>query len=279
MTNSPTKELRIRVPAAQRDVLIALLSHIGYEGFWENEEGFHAYLPAADYDPQALQEVLDVVQLGTSDYSLDDLAAQNWNQSWEAHYPPVQVGNLCQIISDFHEELPDFRFTLRITPKMSFGTGHHATTQLMIRAMEGISLQDRAVLDMGTGTGVLAILAEKMGAKEVLAIDFDPWCFENASENAEINQCQRVKVALGDASAIPNQTFEVILANINRNVLLEDIPAYSDRLAAGGILLLSGFQPEDLSMILAKAEQHHLRFLQDWEEGTWMALELHKHMA
>ncbi|MDP5170635.1 MAG: 50S ribosomal protein L11 methyltransferase [Bacteroidia bacterium] len=276
MTISSTKELTVQVAPDQRDVLIALLGNIGYEGFWEQEDGFQAYLPAEQYDESSLIDILRLAEVADSAYSVKDLADQNWNNSWESNYPPVRIDSFCQIITTFHEKEPDFEYTLHITPKMSFGTGHHATTRLMIKAMKELPLTGTTLLDMGCGTGVLAILAEKLGATAVDAIDFDPWCMENAGENVVENHCEHTRVMLGTKENIPDLSYDVILANINRNVLLADIPAYATHLQPGGILLISGFHPEDVELILQKAAEADLRFSRQWEEDRWVSIQFEK---
>lgn len=272
MTDQINKEISIRADAVQREALIALLGDLGYDGFWETDEALLAYISARSFDYAQLPPILAVTGCDPKDLELREIAPQNWNESWEAQYPPVRIGSLCQIITHFHEELDGFRYTLRITPKMSFGTGHHQTTRLMIQAMATLPLPDTSVLDMGCGTGVLAILAKKMGATDVVAIDIDRWSYENASENILLNAADPIEVRRGDVTALTGPPFDIILANINRNVLLQDMAAYASHLHPDGLLLISGFHPEDQELLLAEAKNAGLEPQQSWAEERWMAL-------
>lgn len=272
MAKRLTKELTVLMPEENRDIMMALLGNVGYEGFWENEEGFKAYLPEEEFNEAYLREILTGQGLEEDQFSVQDLADQNWNQSWESNFPPVRVDQQVQIVADFHEVLPGFDYTIHITPKMSFGTGHHETTRQMIQAMKGIPFSGKTVLDMGCGTAVLAILAEKMGATDVTAIDIDEWGFLNAKDNVQENSCSTVSVIHGDSQVIPDKRFDIILANINRNVLLQDIPTYSAHLHDEGFLLMSGFRPEDEELIVKKTEAEKLSVLRKSREGEWLAI-------
>lgn len=272
MAKGVTKELTVVMPEGNRDVMMALLGNIGYEGFWEDDEGFKAYLSQEEYDEAQLREILTGMELPVEKYSVQDLADQNWNQSWESNFPPVRVDQQVQIVADFHEVLPGFAYTIHITPKMSFGTGHHETTRQMIQVMKTIPFSGTTVLDMGCGTAVLAILAEMMGATNVTAIDIDEWGYKNAIDNIQENSCSTISVIQGDVQVIPEKGFDIILANINRNVLLQDIPAYAAHLHDSGFLLLSGFRPEDESMILEKTQSEKLSVLRKSLDGEWMAI-------
>lgn len=271
MTTSPTRELTILASGEQREVLVAWLESIGYEGFWEEEQALHAYVPAENYDPGELQAILDQASVPMEAVTVRDLVPQNWNQLWESNYPPVRVGDWCQIVTPFHEVLPGIAYTLHITPKMSFGTGHHATTRLMLQALRGLNVAGSRVLDMGCGTGVLAILAARMGAGPVVAIDIDPWSQENAIENAALNGCDQIEVLLGGTEVLPAGLFDIILANINRNVLLADMEAYVEHLRPGGTLLISGFHPEDLPLLHEEAARLGLQPVEQWQEANWVA--------
>lgn len=272
MGKALTKELSVSIPAEQREILMALLGNIGYEGFWEEGDVVKAYIPVDQYSDTALREILTAASLAEVHYSVTDLADQNWNQSWEANFPPVRVGKYVQIVADFHEVLPDVEYTISITPKMSFGTGHHETTRMMIQAMRELSFEQATVLDMGCGTGVLAILAKMKGADEVVAIDIDRWSYENASDNVNENHFSEIQVILGDSAVIPQQKYDIILANINRNVLLADMAVYGSHLAGEGYLLLSGFRPEDEGLIVEAAENEKLSVLRKSHDGEWMAI-------
>jgi ribosomal protein L11 methyltransferase len=233
-----------------REILTVYLAEMSFDSFVETDNGLQAYAPTNELDKVALQKAVDAVQeMGASiSFSVQEIEQQNWNATWESQFEPIEVSEICRVRAPFHEDkaLP---FELIIEPKMSFGTGHHATTFLMLTEMLGMQWEGKHVLDMGSGTGVLAFLAEKSGAESIDAIDIDDWAFENAIENAERNHCPKTKVILGDAEKIERH-YDVIIANINRNILVKDGGIYTDHLNQGGSLLLSGFYEEDQSILL-----------------------------
>lgn len=250
-------------PAELAEILTAELAELGYESFETPAGELRAYIAAGLLDDAARAGVDDALRA----YGLDPAAAthtamprQDWNSEWEKNYPPVAVGDFCRIRAPFHAPSApgEYRHELTITPKMSFGTGHHATTALMIRAMSRLDLAGLRVLDMGSGTGVLAILAAKMGARSAQAVDIDPWAAENAAENARANGvAHAVECLLGDTRA--GGPADVVLANINRNVLLEAMPTLAGRTAPGGRLLMSGFYDTDQEIIAAEAQARGLQ--------------------
>lgn len=256
-----------------RDILMAWLDHCGYDSFEETEEGLKAYILEDAFDAETIEQ-LPLWQQDAYQWSFETekLATINWNEEWERHYEPVRIENRLLVRAPFHPEEPAYEHSLLIEPKMSFGTGHHESTRLMARGMFAISLSGKKVLDMGTGTGVLAILAEKIGAREVLAVDNFEWAVSNTAENAQRNQCEKVSVLLGDAEVLPGRQFEVILANINRNVLLADMKTYVEALVPGGRLLLSGFLREDAALIYQEAQSHGLSQEFEKQEGKWSCL-------
>ncbi|MCX2679749.1 50S ribosomal protein L11 methyltransferase [Galbibacter sp. EGI 63066] len=257
-------------PAAE--ILIAELGMAGFESFVENDEGVVAYIQKAEWD----QKVLDDIQiLKNNEFKISsthrEIEQQNWNAEWEKNFHPIEVDGLCTVRAPFHEK-PNTKYDIIIEPKMSFGTGHHETTHMMIQFLLKNDLNGKKVLDMGCGTGVLAILAEKEGAAEIDAIDIDNWCYLNSIENIKRNHCTKINVYEGDAALLKDQNYDVVIANINRNILLEDIPTYVARLNKGGILLLSGFYKEDIPQIQEKCEQFSLKFVENLEKNHWVAV-------
>ena len=195
----------------------------------------------------------------------------NWNTEWEKNFEPIMVNDTVSVRAPFHEKT-DLPYEIVIEPKMSFGTGHHETTHLMIQQLLSADLKDKTVLDMGSGTGILAIMAELRGAKSVDAIDIDDWCYENAMENAERNNCKKIRVFKGDAALLADKNYDVIIANINRNVLINDLPVYYKCLNKGGILLLSGFYREDIPFIKKAATGLGLKESDLLEKNNWISL-------
>ncbi len=259
--------IQIEIKLADQDLidtLIAQLTHIGFEGFEELTGQLKAFIPSTDFDRQALLAVLSAV-----DFSETVIEKQNWNEVWEANFEPVQVTDFVGIRAAFHEPIQGVAHEIIITPKMSFGTGHHATTYLVMQSMRDIQLQGKTVFDFGTGTGILAILAEKLGAERVLAIDNDDWCIENAEENIKINQCQHIEVAKGD-NALIDFKFDCVLANINKHILLENIPYLTDSLQSGSIILLSGLLVDDESDILKSCQSAGWQHQFTKERNGWI---------
>jgi ribosomal protein L11 methyltransferase len=237
------KEIIFQIPDnAIREILMAQLDEMGYEGFEEDGDLLKAYIPEEQFDNAELQN------LNTEIVSINMIQERNWNAEWESSFSPVVVDELVAIRADFHESVQGVQYEIIITPKMSFGTGHHATTWLMIQAMQHIDFKDLSVLDFGTGTGVLAILAEKMGAGTILAIDNDDWSVDNARENLDKNQSRNIRVEQMDK--LPESSYDVILANINKHILLSFCDEICRKMNSGGKLLMSGILREDLEDII-----------------------------
>ena len=253
-----------------REVMIAEMGSVGFEGFEETSTGFKAYIPKNEYREKSFKQIAVFSQDGLSiDWNTLDIAPENWNSAWEQNFTPTRIGDRCVIRADFH--LPEkAEFELIITPKMSFGTGHHETTQLMVLLLLETDCHQKSIVDMGTGTGVLAILSEKKGATNILAIDNDPWCIENTLENIATNQCKNIRTKLTDQLS-ETLLFDSVLANINRNILLEQMDAYAKALKPEGNLLLSGFYVEDLGIIRSKCESLGFRFIRNFEKNQWVA--------
>jgi len=269
--------LELDPPQPATEIFIAALAELGFESFEETGTGLRAYVREADWDPEAFASLPYLHAPGWEvSYTVEAIETRNWNAVWEASYQPIQVGEQCVVRAPFHPEPdPPVPFDLVIAPKMSFGTGHHQTTWLMLSFLLDLELEGLSVLDMGSGTGVLAILAACKGAGPVTAIDIDPWCYENCLENAERNGHPEIEVLEGDASAIGGR-FDLILANINKNVLLADLPVYAAALNPGGKLLLSGFYRADLSDLQEAAGALGLRPGGEREKEQWMAALFHK---
>lgn len=253
-----------------KETLMALLSTLDFSGFEETEQGLVAYTGEPAYDEAAVQEIAG--QLGLA-FDKELILQRNWNEEWERNFQPVIIDGFCSVRADFHPKPEGVAYDIVITPKMSFGTGHHATTALMMTFMRELDLKDKEVFDFGTGTGILAILAEMLGARNVLAIDNDEWSFENARENCSRNNAQSVSVQLGTADDVPEGIrFDVILANINRHILLAEMDRMAALLKTGGPLLLSGILPEDVVIIREKAEGAGFVYQQEQTERNWVCM-------
>ena len=264
-----------------RDLLVYNLGDEGpYDSFEEKKDGLKAYVPTDNFDEQFLHDTIDDLKSMDPDlrveYTVTDLADKDYNEEWERQHQPVLVDGFCWVRAPFHPHRDDVKYEIEIEPKMSFGTAHHATTYLMLSLLEQQNVQGMRVLDMGSGTGVLAILAAKKGAAYVEAIDVDEWAYRNAQENFERNGVS-VNALLGDASLLTaDKHFDLVLANINRNILLKDMESYAAVLNPGGTLMLSGFYEHDVQSLQDKAETLGLRLVQQRSRNEWTALKLTK---
>ncbi|MEI6173707.1 MAG: 50S ribosomal protein L11 methyltransferase [Bacteroidota bacterium] len=253
------------------EIAMAQLAEMGFESFMETETGILGFIREDEFNEGPVAEYLRQLSADHGVTSgLRKVEAQNWNAIWESAYEPVTIAGKCQVRAPFHTPLAEIRYDIVIEPKMSFGTAHHETTSLMLQLILEEDLKGKRVLDMGCGTGVLAILAHKMGAGEVVAIDNDDWAFANALDNMEKNDASSVLVIQGDASSIPSQEYDLIIANINRNVLLADIPVYARFLNPGGALLVSGFYTHDLDQIREVSAQSGLQYLGHQVKNDWV---------
>ena len=253
------------------DVLASELGEIGFDSFVSTEDGLDAYALENVFDEVKLKNLLDNFPFEASiDYKVTQIESKNWNEEWEKHYfEPIVIGNECVIHSSFHKNVPIAKYDIIIDPKMAFGTGHHETTSLVIGRLLQMDLQDKTVLDMGCGTAVLAILAAMRGAKDIVAIDIDTWCTENSIENIGVNNIKGVKVLLGGAELLQGMHFDIILANINRNILLADMEQYAACLSSGGELYMSGFYVQDIPLIEAEANRNGLKLIDYNEKNNW----------
>lgn len=272
-------ELHCRVFPADpaSDILTAQLANIGFESFAESDTGLLAYIPSDSFDIQAVNE-LPIVNQGLFDISFEyaEIEQENWNSLWESNYEPVLIDNLCFVRAPFHKKREDVQYDIVVEPKMSFGTAHHETTELTIRLMFDVDFKGRKVLDMGTGTGILAILAAKMGADEITAIDVDDWAYDNAPQNFAHNKTENIQLLKGDASAIQDTEYDIIIANINRNVLINDMAIYAKHLKSSGALLLSGIYEHDVAVLKESAEKNELKSKSSNQKNDWVALEMVK---
>lgn len=261
------------------DVLTASLADLGFETF-ENPapDTLAAYIPDRLLDTDALTAMLAAFPFGgVSLQQIEQCEDKNWNEEWEKHYfEPIVIGEQCVIHSSFHKDLPAARYDIVIDPKMAFGTGHHQTTSLMLGELLETKLSGKSLLDMGCGTAVLAILAHMRGATPVTAIDIDNWCTENAQENIRLNGIEDMEILLGDASLLEGRHFDIILANINRNILLMDMPHYAACLPAGGQLLMSGFYTEDIPMLEQRANGLGMTLVAQRSKDNWAMIKLQK---
>ena len=255
------------------DVLIEQLSEIGFESFVENDEGFCAYIKEEDFDETKMNSIIsrykDIFKI---DFSKKLIAKQNWNEEWEKSFEPIEIEGKCFVRAPFHEAKKGFMYDVIIEPKMSFGTGHHHTTQLMIGVLMSLNVKNKSLLDMGCGTGVLPIVAGMMGAQPIMAVDIDEWSYENTIENLERNGVKNVVVEKGDVNSLARKEFHTILANINKNVLLKDMSVYFNSLENGGNLVMSGFFETDVNEISEKAMELGLNFLEKRKSGEWTVL-------
>lgn len=268
----PYIELNCKITPVKpfREILVAELAEFGFESFVEEEETLLAYIPEKDFDEKKIQSLQ--FEEAEFNYTFKAIEDENWNATWESSFEPVKVDDQCIVRASFHEVNKNYEFDIIISPKMSFGTGHHQTTYLMIQAMLELNLKGKSVLDMGSGTGVLAILAEKQGADSVLAVDIEDWAYENAKENIAINNCTCTIVEKGDVSNVKGKHFDVILANINKNVLKQDLSAYKNSLNPSGKLLLSGFFTHDNEELIELAKALGLIFVKENRKEEWSLL-------
>jgi len=270
-------EIKLNIAPAEpwKEVYTSLMADAGCDSFMDgdNENELLCYIPEKDYQEDVFKDLLGSPQYPevTLSWSVAPMEDKDWNAAWEANYEPVLIDGKCYIRAPFHAAMPEAEYEIVIEPKMSFGTAHHATTAQMVSYLLETDVRGKAVLDMGAGTGVLAILATMKGATPVTAIDNDEWAYRNGLENAQHNYCEHLKVLLGDASLLGEEHYDIILANINRNILLQDIPQYVQCMNDGALLFLSGFYEEDLPALRYCCAQNGLRYLDHKVKDKWVA--------
>ena len=268
-------DIRLNPVAPFADILVARLNEIDFESYAEDETGVKAYAQTHLMNKDAVKDIItEVAELCKLSYTIKEIKQENWNKQWEDNFEPVHINHQCVIRAHFHDAFSSKEYELIITPKMSFGTGHHETTSLVMNEMFGINFAGKSVLDIGSGTGVLAILASKLGASSLVGIDFDQWAYKNSVENAELNSVSNINFIHGDADVIGDANFDVILANINRNIILQDIEAYVGAMNEKSQILLSGFLKEDIPLILEKSEQLGLELVVSKHKNKWQMLHL-----
>ncbi|MDB9755920.1 50S ribosomal protein L11 methyltransferase [Winogradskyella sp.] len=253
------------------EILIAELGYAGFESFVENHEGVTAYIQKEEWRADILADIqiLDSEEFEIT-YTFNEIEQTNWNEEWEKNFKPIIVDDLVTVRAPFHDQ-PITKYDLIIEPKMSFGTGHHETTHMMIQHIIRNDFNGKTVLDMGCGTGLLAILAEKVGASKLEAIDIDNWCYLNSVENVERNRCEHISVFEGDVALLQDKKYDIIIANINRNILLQDIAVYAKCLNNNGSLFLSGFYEDDLKLITETCAKNGLLFEDKILRNNWVA--------
>lgn len=267
-------EITMQVSVELMEIIVAELSYLPYNSFEEKEEEevLHAYILEEDFEEEQLLEILN--QYGIpANFSKNKMENKNWNEEWEKNFEPTEVSENCRVRATFHES-KNLDYEVIINPRMAFGTGHHSTTQLMMLSQFDIDHQGKSVIDAGTGTAVLAILAEKLGASLVKGNDIDEWAYENAVENSKLNNCQNINIELGTASEVYQQvdSVDILLANINKNVLLDEIPVYAKLVSKGGNLLLSGFYEKDINDISARAKEFGFSQISSNSKNEWACI-------
>lgn len=270
-------EFKITCVEEFREILIAELAEIGFDSFLETETGIDAYAPESEFDREAFDQLIESYK-DAAEITLTEgkMPKVNWNEEWEKNYDPIAVDELVYVRASFHESQPGFQHEIVINPKMSFGTGHHATTFQMLRHQGELNHQGKRVLDVGSGTGILAIMAHLLGASEVEAFDIDDWCVDNGNENFDLNGLG-TRMGLGTIREVnPKGPFEIVLANINKNVLLDEMEIYAGLLQPQGYLLLSGFYTQDIEDLEIAAKPLGLNLLKSSQKDNWAALILQK---
>lgn len=256
------------------EILIAEISQAGFDSFLENENGFEAYAEVDRFDESLVAEIKNKYdQVKPLLFSWDRIEKKNWNEEWEKSYEPIIVDDRCVIRAEFHQIKKEYPYTITITPKMSFGTGHHQTTYLMIKAQMDMDHKNKMVMDAGCGTAILSIMASKLGAKSVEAFDIDEWSVINGKENIEVNNCENINIRQGMISELTfEDNYDIILANINKNILLQELPQYVAYLNPGGYLLLSGFYEKDIPDLMTRAHVYQLKQVSRDVRENWASL-------
>lgn len=267
-------QLSVTCPADLRDILIAQLGELDFDSFLETDQGFVASGPNPEMDRARVELLLNGFPVT---FRFEEIPKINWNEEWERNVEPVWIDPRCLVRASFHEAHPEVPYEIVITPRMSFGTGHHPTTRLMLLALLDLDCQGKRVMDAGCGTGVLSVLASKKGAGEIEAFDIDDWSVDNATDNVMVNHCPSVRIRKGSIGSLDfTGQFHVVLANINKNVLLDEMPSYAVRLTLPGTLLISGFYDADAEDLLARAAASGLRETRRYVREGWCCLRMDK---
>ena len=270
-------DFKIKDLIPNRDILTYKLGEVDFESFTEEDYGLKAYIQESLYKKESVEEIVsELSNLTEISFSTKLIQDENWNKTWEENFDPIYVDNKCVIRAPFHQIEKAFEYDIIIEPQMSFGTGHHETTYLIVRSLLEMELSNKRLLDMGCGTGVLAILAEKLGAKSIQAIDIDEWAYNNTLQNIELNNAKEISTFLGGAEQISRESFDVIIANINKNILIKDMECYAKSLKLNGYLLLSGFFTTDVNDLTKVANSLGMEVVSQIEKNTWAVLKLIK---
>lgn len=262
----------------QQDLLISDLADSGFDTFEDSENGFTAFVIKDNFIEEDLKKLLgNYAEDFQTSYILEDVADENWNAEWEKNFSPLIIDDVCYVRATFHEPKPSYPYEIVIDPKMAFGTGHHQTTTMVMQYILAADIKDKEILDMGCGTGILAILAAKLGAKSLVAIDYDDICYESTIENAALNNVSNLSALCGGKEVIPNEQYDIILANINRNILLDQISRYAEALKPDGKIFFSGFYLDpDLGMITAECAKYGIKYVDHKQNGDWVAAQFEK---
>lgn len=261
-----------------KDLLSSELGEIGFESFSPEGEALVAYVQKPVFDESALKQLLSDFEYDSQiTFEANDAEEKDWNEEWEKNYfEPIVIGDQCVVHGSFHKDVPVAKYDIVINPKMAFGTGYHATTTLMMKALLSHDLTGKSLLDMGCGTAILAILSKKKGSGRTVGIDIDEWAYENAKENIVMNGTPDIEIRLGGADALKEETFDIIMANINRNILLQDIQHYAKRLHIGSLLFMSGFYESDIPVIEAETQKYGLRKMSYEKQNDWVGVKFEK---
>ncbi|RYG00337.1 MAG: 50S ribosomal protein L11 methyltransferase [Chitinophagaceae bacterium] len=262
----------------QQDLLISDLADLGFDTFEDSENGFTAFVIKDNFNEQELKDLLsNYAEDFKTHYTLEDVADENWNAEWEKNFSPLIIDDVCYVRATFHEPQPSYPYEIVIDPKMAFGTGHHQTTTMVMQYLLAADIKDKGILDMGCGTGILAILAAKLGAQSLMAIDYDDICYQSTIENAALNNVTNLNALCGSKEVIPDEQYDIILANINRNILLDQIGRYAEVLKPGGRIFFSGFYLDpDLGMITAECAKYGIKYDDNKQNGDWVAAQFEK---
>jgi len=262
----------------QQDLLISDLADLGFDTFEDSENGFTAFVIKDNFSEEDLKKLLgNYTEDFQTNYALEDVADENWNAEWEKNFSPLIIDDVCYVRATFHEPQPSYPYEIVIDPKMAFGTGHHQTTTMVMQYILAADIKDKEILDMGCGTGILAILAAKLGAKSLVAIDYDDICYESTIENAALNNVSNLSALCGSKEVIPNEQYDIILANINRNILLDQISRYAEALKPEGKIFFSGFYLDpDLGMITAECAKYGIKYVSHKQNDDWVAAQFEK---
>ena len=253
------------------DIVVALLAELSFESFETLEDSVKAYIPAENFDAQALLQLAKEYPELIASAGTRRIKQENWNHLWESNFPMTEIAGRVLVYAPFHKDIPTLEYRICILPQMSFGTGHHETTALMIEMMLGLDIEGKRVLDMGCGTGILSIFAAMKHAQTVTAIDIDEWSYRNAAENCERNRISAIEIVRGDSNLLSGRSFDIVLANINRNILLADMTSYTQCLPAGGLLQISGFYTSDFPDITEEAQRNGMSLVAHLEKKNWVA--------